>query len=134
MDQVATVQLAADDTLYAEGTPVTLIGWGVDSLEMQSADTLQELEYKIANEEACKQHWEAEYKAYEDVLGVVDVELDMDSILGSCSKICRSHMSYYSILLATYFKNYTFFNCSRFSLNCEILFKPTHRRERALFT
>ena len=112
MDQVATVQLAADDTLYAEGTPVTLIGWGIDSLEMMSADTLQELEYKIANEEACKQHWEAEYKAYEDVLGVVDVELDMDSILGSftrCSKICRSRVSYYSIQ-ATCFNTYTFFS------------------------
>ena len=113
MDQVATVQLAVDDTLYAEGTPVTLIGWGIDSEAMQSADTLQELEYKIANEEDCKQHWEAEYKAHEDVLGVVDVELDMDSILGSFtiySKICCSHMSYNSILLATYFKKYTFFS------------------------
>ena len=82
---VSTIALPEDDSLYKEGTSVTVIGWGVDSDDLENmapADVLQELEYEIANEDECKQFWLEQYKTIENELGIVDYERNVDDMAG----------------------------------------------------
>jgi len=82
---VNIIALPKDDSLYDEGTAVTVIGWGVNGDEIDSetgdfplADTLQELEYEIANEQECKQDWEEFYKMFTEYYGPIDHEMNID--------------------------------------------------------
>lgn len=52
------ISRAEDDSLYEEGTTVTVIGWGVIDADETDADELQYLEYKIANLEDCYKYWQ----------------------------------------------------------------------------
>jgi secreted trypsin-like serine protease len=49
---IETISLAWNDTLYAEGINATVIGWGRNE-DGNIAETLQELEYRIASRKTC---------------------------------------------------------------------------------
>ena len=80
---VETIGLPTSDAHYAEGTTVTVVGWGDISGEDEMADTLQELEYKIANQEDCKEHWNEFY-------GVEEGDID-PAITGSFFSLLFSY-------------------------------------------
>jgi hypothetical protein len=78
---VSTISLAEDGSLYAEGTSVSVIGWGVDTdggnfEDLTAADVLQELEYEISNQEECRQYWIDDFKTYESSLGLVEYDYE----------------------------------------------------------
>merc|ERR1712176_2031 len=52
---VDTIPLAQNDVFYEEGRSVTVIGWGSTDRYGNSPDVLQELEFEVADQEACKQ-------------------------------------------------------------------------------
>ena len=54
---VETIGLAQKEDFYEEGTSVTVIGWGTTE-NYTLANVLQELEYEVANQNACHEHWE----------------------------------------------------------------------------
>ena len=53
---IETIALAQNEDFYEEGTSVTVIGWGQNE-NYTSPDVLQELEYKVADQAACMEHW-----------------------------------------------------------------------------
>ena len=78
------------DSHYEEGSTVTVIGWGVDSTDeadmdeygyLDSAETLQELEYVIGNQAECKQYWEELEEEFHAMVQNVEY-IDMDMLTG----------------------------------------------------
>ena len=78
------------DAHYEEGSTVTVIGWGVDSTDeadmdeygyLDSAETLQELEYVIGNQAECKQYWEELEEEFHAMVQNVEY-IDMDMLTG----------------------------------------------------
>ena len=55
-DAIETIALAQNEDFYEEGTSVTVIGWGQNE-NYASPDVLQELEYEVADQAACMEHW-----------------------------------------------------------------------------
>ena len=55
-DAIETIALAQKEDFYEEGTSVTVIGWGQNE-NYTSPDVLQELEYEVADQAACMEHW-----------------------------------------------------------------------------
>ena len=53
---IETIALAQSEDFYKEGTSVTVIGWGANE-NYTSPDVLQELEYEVADQAACMEHW-----------------------------------------------------------------------------
>ena len=100
--EISTIDLAEDDTHYAEGTAVTVIGWGNNADEpeyeggsLPLADTLQKLEYVIAVGSECKDYWENEYAFLASYFGFVNLELDIDLAYGkSFFRIFKAFISY----------------------------------------
>ena len=55
-DAIETIALAQNEDFYEEGTSVTVIGWGQNE-NYASPDVLQELDYEVADQAACMEHW-----------------------------------------------------------------------------
>lgn len=55
---IKKVSLPTNEDLYAEGTVVTLAGWGGTKPGEDRTNILQSLEYEISDQNACKEFWD----------------------------------------------------------------------------
>ena len=55
-EAVQEIALAEDKTLYEEGAPITVIGWG-GTQDGYESDVLQKFEYEVSNREACNKYY-----------------------------------------------------------------------------
>ena len=83
---IETIALAQNEDFYEEGTSVTVIGWGQNE-NYTSADVLQELEYEVADQAACMEHWARGSgvnltEALKGQLCIIDPELESSTYHG----------------------------------------------------
>ena len=83
---VETIALAQNEDFYEEGTSVTVIGWGTTE-NYTLANVLQELEYEVADQNACHKHWEKDsgHNLTEILAGqvcIIDPELHSSAYIG----------------------------------------------------